>query len=241
MSFGLRSGMSVLLGLFYPLFGYANFLDWIPNKQSVRVGVYVGTFDPPHLSHVRIVTRAIELGFVDYVLFLPNDKTSYKPLATPFHLRHEMALAAIETNSNLFTPKLPETVRVGYITDTILELKKHKPKVKLVGMMGTDVAEIISEIPPERKVWMTLVDSFLVNERQGYDPHMIPSTIEGRPVMTFVSEEGGLSSTRMKELIQTNTTELYQYLDSKVIKIIGQYHLWSDKKSCRLLYLHSGL
>jgi hypothetical protein len=88
---------------------------------------------------------------------------------------------------------------------------------------------------------MWIVESFLINERGGYDTSLIPKAIHGMQVTPFVAHDGGLSSTKMRELVATKSSELYQHLDSQVVKTILEYHLWSDRKSCRLIYLRPAI
>jgi len=232
----------ILLGLLvFTLDLTAKSVDQIPNHQSMRVGVYVGTFDPPHAGHIRVAQKALDLGLLDYVLFFPNDKTSYKPTATPFHLRFEMSSISVQSHKKIFVPMPRRGSILGYITDTLLELKRAKPNIQLVGMMGTDVAEIVLEIPLERKQWMQLVDYFLINERDGYNQKNIPLRLEGKSVMTYNAHDGGLSSSEIKKMMATGSRDISAQIQDEVLKLIKSYHLFSGQKSCRLVYLMPAL
>lgn len=220
---------------------FAKSLDLIPNDGSAKVGIYIGTFDPPHLSHLRIARAAIEKGYLDYVLFLPNDDAHHKPQAIPFHLRHHMSQVTVANFDRIVTPAIPSSISEGYVRDILIEMQQYRPNVKLVGMMGTDIAKIANEIFLDQKFWMGIVDSFLVNRREGYDANLIPHDIQGRRVESFESRDGGLSSTQMRKLVFEHKSSLYPYMDKAVVDLIEEYHLWSDKRSCRLLYLRPAL
>jgi nicotinate-nucleotide adenylyltransferase len=212
-------------------------IELIPNDSKIRVGIYIGTFDPPHFGHLRVARSAIDQGFVDYVLFLPNDNASHKPLATPFHLRHEMSQMTAHSFDRILTPSVPQVIKEGYVKDILIQLQNQKPNIRLIGMLGADIAKIAEEIFQDQKFWMGIVESFLINKRGGYDASLIPKAIHGIQVTPFVAHDGGLSSTKMRELVATKSSELYRYLDFQVVNTIIEYHLWSDRKSCRLIYL----
>jgi len=230
-----------LLVIFLPNLSLAKSLDQIPNDSNIRVGIYIGTFDPPHLGHLRVAQSAVAYGYVDYVLFLPNDNAHHKPLATPFHLRYLMGQLTVSEQERIFTPSMPLVSKQGYVKDILSELQRKRPNVRLVGILGTDIARIAVEIFEDQKFWMGIVESFLINEREGYDRNLIPSEIEGRKVTTFLAQDGGLSSTQMRELVAKQSNEIFEHLDPKVVEVIREYNLWSDKKSCRLVYIRPAI
>ena len=40
-----------------------------------RVGLFFGSFDPPHIGHVNVVAGVINSGLVDQVLVIPTPET----------------------------------------------------------------------------------------------------------------------------------------------------------------------
>jgi nicotinate-nucleotide adenylyltransferase len=230
--------LSVLLS---PKLIVAQSLDIIPNDSNVRVGIYIGTFDPPHLGHLRVAKLAIASGYVDYVLFLPNDNAHHKPQATPFHLRYQMSQLTVSGQEHIITPNLPAVRNQGYVKDILLELQQKKSNVQLVGMLGTDIARKAVEIFHDQKFWMGIVESFLINEREGYDRRLIPHEIEGRKVHTFIAQDGGVSSTQIRDLVAKQSNEIFALLDPKVVDVIHRYHLYTELKSCYLIYLRPAL
>jgi nicotinic acid mononucleotide adenylyltransferase len=148
-----------------------------------------------------------------------------------------MSQVTVEKFDKILTPSVPSGLNEGYVKDILIQLQQQRPNIRLVGLLGTDIVIKAEEIFPDQKFWMGIVESFLVNERGGYDINLIPKTIKGRKVNTFLAHDGGISSTKIRELVAQGSHELYQHLDVQVVKIIMEYHLWSDRKSCRLMYL----
>lgn len=55
------------------------------------VGVFFGSFDPPHIGHVNIVTAALNSGVVDKVIVVPAYKSVWKNTETRWEYRLTMA------------------------------------------------------------------------------------------------------------------------------------------------------
>lgn len=65
-----------------------------------RIGIMGGTFDPPHLAHLRISEEAREAFRLEQVLFIPAADPPHKrgrPI-TPYHHRYRMTELAIAGN-----------------------------------------------------------------------------------------------------------------------------------------------
>ncbi len=55
------------------------------------VGIFFGSFDPPHIGHVNIVTAALNSGKVDRVIVVPAYKSVWKNTETRWEYRLTMA------------------------------------------------------------------------------------------------------------------------------------------------------
>ena len=52
----------------------------------MRVGLFFGSFDPPHIGHVNVVMGAINSNQVDRVLVFLHIKTYGRKIALNFHI-----------------------------------------------------------------------------------------------------------------------------------------------------------
>lgn len=52
----------------------------------MRVGLFFGSFDPPHIGHVNVVMGAINSSQVGRVLVIPAYKTYGRRVALNFHI-----------------------------------------------------------------------------------------------------------------------------------------------------------
>ena len=112
----------------------------------MKIGVYGGTFNPPHLGHVTAARAVFELLKLDLLLVVPDRQPPHKTLPegspTP-EQRLEMTRLAAEQLG------LGEKVRVldaelkregrSYTSDTLAQLKEQYPEDELWLLMGTDM------------------------------------------------------------------------------------------------------
>ncbi|MED5563423.1 MAG: nicotinate-nucleotide adenylyltransferase [Gemmatimonadota bacterium] len=113
-----------------------------PDEESpVRLGVFGGTFDPPHVGHVTLTRELRESGVVDEILWIPVAIPPHKPSGprTSPDLRMEMVHAAIGGRANQSASNI-ELLREGpsYTVDTLRALRSEHPEATPVLIMGSD-------------------------------------------------------------------------------------------------------
>jgi nicotinate-nucleotide adenylyltransferase len=106
----------------------------------MRVGIFGGTFDPIHNSHLFVAESARLLEGLDKVLFLPANNQQYrdKALASPEH-RCAMILGAIATNRafELDHTDLRDDA-TGYTADLMPRLRARYPQAQFTFIIGAD-------------------------------------------------------------------------------------------------------
>jgi nicotinate-nucleotide adenylyltransferase len=117
----------------------------------VRLGVYGGSFDPPHLGHLVAASEACERLGLDRVLWIPSAHHPLKgsTVRTPPAVRLEMVRAAIAGDARFEADDL-ELRRDGpsYTVDTLRELRRRLPAAKLFLLVGAD---LLGELPRWRE------------------------------------------------------------------------------------------
>ena len=108
-----------------------------------RIGIYGGTFNPPHLGHMLAARQAVRLLRLDRLLLIPDRIAPHKVLpegsASPEERMQMLQLAAagIEKAEVSDIELRREGTSFTYLT--ILELKQLYPEAELVLIMGTDM------------------------------------------------------------------------------------------------------
>ena len=113
--------------------------------QETRIGLFGGTFDPPHLGHLAAALAAYDQLELDLVLFVvandPWQKTEAGIEVTPAQLRLEMVKVAVSDFDGLRADD-SEINRGGltYTSITLQEMKVVFPNSDLFLLVGGDVA-----------------------------------------------------------------------------------------------------
>jgi nicotinate-nucleotide adenylyltransferase len=107
----------------------------------MRLGIFGGTFDPPHLGHLLFAEEArYDLG-LDQVLFVltanPPHKT--RQVISPLDYRLRLLKAAIKDNPNFVLSRIDiDRPPPYYAVDTVKILAKKRPEADLIYLMGGD-------------------------------------------------------------------------------------------------------
>lgn len=113
--------------------------------QETRIGLFGGTFDPPHLGHLAAALAAYDQLELDLVLFVvandPWQKTEAGIEVTPAQHRLEMVKVAVSDFDGLRADD-SEINRGGltYTSITLQEMKVVFPNSDLFLLVGGDVA-----------------------------------------------------------------------------------------------------
>jgi nicotinate-nucleotide adenylyltransferase len=130
----------------------------------MKVGVFGGTFDPPHLGHL-IAAQEIHLQLgLDELLLVPAAVPPHKRdrAFSPAPIRLEMLTAAVAGDPRFRVSDL-EIRRDGpsYTVDTLRELRSDRPDARLYLAMGADqVAELESWREPDAIVELAELVAF---------------------------------------------------------------------------------
>ena len=112
----------------------------------MKIGVYGGTFNPPHLGHLAAARAAIEALELDKLLLIPAAVPPHKdlPQETP-SLEHRLAMVEKMADA-MRLPRVVEVSRLeverrgkSYTSDTLEALHEQYPEAQLWLLMGTDM------------------------------------------------------------------------------------------------------
>ena len=108
----------------------------------MRIGVFGGTFDPPHVGHVAVAEDARTQLDLDRVLFVPAHVSPFKvdeAGITDPELRLRMARAAVRGHTGLTVDRLElDRDPPSYTVDTLRDLRARMPDAELHLLLGAD-------------------------------------------------------------------------------------------------------
>ena len=107
----------------------------------MRVGVFGGTFDPPHLGHLILASEALDQLHLDLLLWMVTAMPPHKfnGDVTPLEQRLALTHAAIQDFPQFELSTL-EIDRPGphYAVDTVALVKEQFPQADIFYLMGED-------------------------------------------------------------------------------------------------------
>jgi nicotinate-nucleotide adenylyltransferase len=165
---------------------------------ALRLGVFGGTFDPPHIGHlIAAVGVRYALG-LDRVLFVvanePWQKVGERSVS-PARARLELVRAAVEGTEGLEASAVEiEHGGPSYTADTLTTLRRQEPHAELFLVLGYDAAlgieswERVDEVAANARL--------VVVDRPGSADDPLPSGFEWERVVAPRLE---VSSTDLRE------------------------------------------
>ena len=110
---------------------------------DLKIGIFGGTFDPPHKGHSTAAQAAVDSLCLDKLLVIPDAQPPHKRLpvdAPEATVRLEMTKLAMADVDKVLVSDI-ELARGGrsYTVDTVRQIKEKYPDAKLCLLMGTDM------------------------------------------------------------------------------------------------------
>ena len=108
-----------------------------------RIGIYGGTFNPPHIGHIQAAQQALTALNLDRILLIPDRIAPHKeiPQGSPTpQQRMDMLRLAVKNCPGLEVSDIElRADGVSYTFRTVEQLKAEHPDAQLVLLMGTDM------------------------------------------------------------------------------------------------------
>ena len=192
----------------------------------MRIGLFGGSFNPPHVAHLIVAETLREAADLDTILWIPAPSPPHKgeEHLAPFDHRLAMVRSATRKNPNFAVSDM-EKQRAGksYTIDTILELKAANPRDEYSLLLGGD--SMIGF--PEWKRPEDIVEevALVVYPRPGFSPDRVNEAFRSR----FLLCEApllDLSGTLIRGRLHTDRSIRYLVPDS-VRSYIRKHSLYS--------------
>ena len=182
----------------------------------MKVCLFGGTFDPPHLGHLIIAQTIFEAENFDQIVFVPAYQPPHKNgmKISPVDQRLEMLNIAIKENPNFIMSDLEiERKGLSYSIDTIMEYKKQNnlSSNELFYLMGSDS---LRQFKKWKDPKMIIDESrVIVAIRPGFRPSDIPNWILAKIQFASIPRIE-ISSTTIRERWGNDKTIRYMVTES---------------------------
>jgi nicotinate-nucleotide adenylyltransferase len=108
----------------------------------VKIGLFGGTFDPPHLGHLLVASDAFEALALDRLVWIPAAQQPLKVGATATSPADRLAMVRLAVQGDArFTVDAIEIERSGlsFTVETVESYRSHYPGDEIVLLVGADV------------------------------------------------------------------------------------------------------
>lgn len=183
----------------------------------MKIGIYGGTFDPPHLGHMDAARAALEQMNLDRLIIIPDCEPPHKDLvedaATP-QQRLEMAALMADGLGPLAEASDLEIRREGksYTADTVEELHEQYPEDELWLLMGTDMFLTVQNwYQPERIFQYAGVAAFSRSEEDTKElfeeqSRYLEETFHARTTVVKLPEVKEIASRDLRRMLASEWT-----------------------------------
>jgi nicotinate-nucleotide adenylyltransferase len=110
-----------------------------PHAPGMRIGLYGGSFNPPHAAHLLVSKTALRRLGLDRVWWLVTPGNPLKPRndLKPLDERIDLARGLID-DARIIPTGIEADLGTHFTVDTVEALQRLAPEVRFVWLMGAD-------------------------------------------------------------------------------------------------------
>ncbi len=199
----------------------------------MKIGIFGGSFNPPHKMHEDIASEVVNKQVVDKVIYVPTgSQYKYKNNLVADEKRYEMLKLIVDKDERFDVSDYELKDEVVYTCETLAHFKEEYPNDEIYFICGTDNLSYIDKWKNGEEILKNY--KILVIDRSGNDVYELldqfkeyKDNIVVAPVMLR-----DVSSTEIRRLIQKGNYEgLEEYLDKDVIQYILKENLYGSEES----------
>lgn len=183
----------------------------------MRIGVFGGSFNPPHLMHLNIAKDLLRLKYLDKVIFVPTGNKYSKDDLIDIKYRIEMLKIMTISYDDMIVSDYENQDRVVYTYETLDYFKKKYLCSEIYFILGADNLKQISNWKNSEYI---LSNYKLLVINRGNDKIEVKDNVV---VMDILNND--ISSTFIRNNID-NDDIIKKYLDKNVLEYIRKEKLY---------------
>ncbi|MBQ9131514.1 MAG: nicotinate (nicotinamide) nucleotide adenylyltransferase [Clostridia bacterium] len=197
-----------------------------------RIGIYGGTFSPPHNGHLQAAKAFMEQMWLDFLYVIPAAIPPHKAMEQPVSAAHrlDMCRAAFGGIEGIYVSDM-EIRRGGksYTVETLRELTA--PDRRLFLLCGTDMMLTLDQWYCAEEIFRLCYPVYIRREKDAILDQRIPQKIAGyqekygKVVRRIVTEPLEISSSMVRQRMQAGSS-VSDLIPAAVEKYIADNHLY---------------
>ena len=200
-----------------------------------RIGIYGGTFNPPHIGHIQAAKQSVTALGLSKLLVIPDRIAPHKVIPgnspTPQQRLDMIRLATAGCPQIEVSDLELRREGVSYSYQTVLQLKEQYPQAELVLFMGTDMfLSFHTWKNPEIILENASIGVFYRGEKgEAAAIEAKKAEMEARSATIYLVKNDviQISSTQMRRLLAFRCAG--EFLPDGVLDYIREYHLYNTR------------
>ena len=109
--------------------------------RNLKIGIFGGTFNPPHTGHVHVCEQALKTLNLDAVWWMvtPQNPLKHRSDIAPFEQRIALSHEIVK-NPLIIVTDIEKQLHTHTSIDTVHKLKSHFPATQFIWIAGSDNA-----------------------------------------------------------------------------------------------------
>ena len=191
----------------------------------MKIGIFGGSFNPPHNMHKNIALNLINNGYVDKIIYIPTGDSYNKKGLINFQDRYNMVNLMIKDYNNLSLSNIGNNENYKYTYQTLDYFKEKYKTEEIYFVCGTDNLNDFNNWKEYEYILKNY--KLLVIRRNNDNLNKIIKKFEKYKdnIIIIDMKMNNLSSTYIREKIR-NEEKVLEYIDEKVYSYIKENKLY---------------
>ena len=197
-----------------------------------RIGIYGGTFNPPHAGHIQAAKQAVTALKLDKLVIVPTSIAPHKAIPehspTPRQRLEMLRIAAADCPKAEVSDIELNRGGISYTFQTVSELKERCPDAELILLMGSDMFLSF----PKWHCWQEILEMAALGVVSRMDGDMAELEAQRAFLLQYgkiflcPAEVCTVSSTKIRRN-RKNHADFSCYLPQKVVQYIVSHNLYA--------------
>lgn len=172
-----------------------------------RIGIFGGSFDPPHIGHIQAAKQAIETLQLDRLLMIPARIAPHKKgsVAEPQHRLAMLRIAAEGLRNTVVSDLELQREGASYTYETVAEVRTLYPQAEIFLLMGSDMLLSFQNWKHPEKILSQVTLAVFCRGGKGEKTSIAAKKAEleaeGHKVICLENKVVDISSTQMRRLL----------------------------------------
>ena len=170
----------------------------------MRLGIFGGTFDPPHVGHLLAAEDAVERLSLDRLVFVPAATQPLKADRAVAPAEHRLAMVRLMADGDArFDVSAVEVDRSGlsFTVDTLTHFAMEYPKAERFLLLGADVLATFAYWREPRRVLELATPVVLTRSDEA--PWALPEGVDETRIRRLPTRRIDVSSSEIRERVRS--------------------------------------